>query len=95
MIDLNGIKLKNKFVVASGALSYGLGYPWQKPLIQIDLISSSLFGAVTTKTLTLEPRTENYVDPFIFENNWPQFLKHLPVLLEAWHKKKNVLRKCR
>lgn len=75
MIELNGIKLKNRFVVASGALEYGRGWPWERPLIKLRLIDPKIFGAVVTKTLTLEPNTGNYIDPFEFERR--PMLSHL------------------
>ncbi len=77
MIDLNGLKLKNRFVIASGALEYGRGWPWERPLIKLGLIKPSLFGAIITKTLTLEPHNGNFIDPFEFE--------HRSLPLHLWH----------
>lgn len=78
MIDLNGIKLKNRFLVSSGALGYGLGWPWEKPLIKTKIIDPTCFGGVSTKTLTLEPREGNFIDPF--SHWWKIILNHRKVL---------------
>lgn len=66
MIDLNGIKVKNRIWLAAGAAGYGEGWPHERPLIKLGLIDFTVFGAVITKTMTLEPRRGNYIDPFEF-----------------------------
>lgn len=75
MINLNGIKLKNRLVAASGALGYGLGRPWEGPLIRLDIVNPSALGAVTTRTLTPRPEQGNYIDPLEFEKKTP--MSHL------------------
>jgi dihydroorotate dehydrogenase len=54
MITLsNGYSLR--YVVASGALAYdGKGWPWERPLVSLDLIKPELF-TIFTKSLTLYP----------------------------------------
>jgi dihydroorotate dehydrogenase (NAD+) catalytic subunit len=66
MIDLNGIKVKNRFFIGSGPVKYGQGYrPWENPLSfivrQTHLLKLDIFGGVVTKTLTLYPRKGNYL----------------------------------
>lgn len=90
MIDLNGIKAKNRIWLAAGAAGYGEGWPHEKPFIKLGLIDFSAFGVVITKTLTPELRQGNYaVDPLVF---WQKPL--------SWHyahyfskERKKVLRK--
>ncbi|MDD5071164.1 MAG: hypothetical protein PHQ42_00270 [Patescibacteria group bacterium] len=65
MIDLNGIKMKNRFIVGSGPAKYGLGYElYENPLSFLlcffHLMNWEIFGAVITKTLTLPPWKGNY-----------------------------------
>ncbi len=65
MLDLNGIKLENPYIIASGPLKYGRGYHfYENPvnffLITLGLIDPSLWGATTTKTITLPKRAGNY-----------------------------------
>ncbi len=79
MIYLNGIKLKNRFLVSSGALGYGLGWPWEKPLIKLGIIDPTCFGAVVTKTLTLESEIGNFIDPFA---PWPKMILNAPKVLQ-------------
>ena len=55
MVNLNGIEVKNRFFVSSGALAYGSKYLWAKPFID-----PTIFGAVVTRTLTLEQRQGNF-----------------------------------
>ncbi len=52
MTNLNGIKVKNRLFVSSGALAYG-----SKQKLFID---PTIFGAITTRTLTLEQRQGNF-----------------------------------
>ncbi len=79
MINLNGIKLKNRFLVSSGALGYGLGWPWEKPLIKLGIIDPTCFGGVSTKTLTLESEIRNFIDPFA---PWPKMILNAPKVLQ-------------
>jgi len=55
MVDLStkiaGIKLKNPLIVTSGVIGFGEEYN--------KLINLNVFGAVTTKTVTLKPRAGN------------------------------------
>lgn len=87
MVDLNGIELKNRFLVAAGALEYGRGWLWERPLIKLGLIDPTIFGAIVTKTLTLEPSAGNYIDPFEFEKR--SLLSHFCHISE----RKRVLKK--
>lgn len=51
MINLNGIRLKNKFIIAAGPWSfYWKIWPFLKP---------EIFGGFTTNTFTIEPREGN------------------------------------
>lgn len=50
-IELAGIKLKNPLIVASGIIGFGEEYS--------KLINLNVFGAITTKTVTLKPRAGN------------------------------------
>ncbi len=61
MINLNGIKVKNRFLVSAGGLGFdALGYLWEKPLRRVGLIQPDVFGAVVTKTFTLLPQSGNF-----------------------------------
>lgn len=65
MINLNGIKVKNRFFIAAGPAKYGRGYkfsenPMSSLLYGLNLVKPELFGGVTTKTLTLLPNLGNY-----------------------------------
>ncbi|MEI6596851.1 MAG: hypothetical protein WCL13_01390, partial [bacterium] len=65
MIDINGIKVKNPFFIASGPIKYGRGYKiYENPisfmLYGLDYIKPELFGGAITKTLTLAPRRGHY-----------------------------------
>ena len=55
MINLNGIEVENRFFVSSGALACCNKYLWAKPFID-----PTIFGAVVTRTLTLEQRQGNF-----------------------------------
>lgn len=64
-IDLNGIKMKNRYVIASGPAKNGRGYNiYENPLsfflYRLGIIKPEIFGAVTTKTITLYPHKGNY-----------------------------------
>jgi len=50
-IEIAGIKLKNPLIVASGIIGFGEEYS--------KLINLNIFGAITTKTITLKPRAGN------------------------------------
>ncbi|MDO9464095.1 MAG: dihydroorotate dehydrogenase [bacterium] len=50
-INIAGIKMKNPIITASGTFGYGLEYS--------QLIDIKKFGAIVTKTITLEPRIGN------------------------------------
>jgi len=49
--EIAGIKLKNPLLVASGIIGFGEEYS--------KLINLNVFGAITTKTITLKPRAGN------------------------------------
>ncbi|MDO8559389.1 MAG: tRNA-dihydrouridine synthase [bacterium] len=89
MINLNGVKVNNRILLAAGAGGYGEGWPHQRPFIKLGLIDLSAFGAVITRTLTPESRQGNYIDPFEFEN--ATFVSHLCRILSE--ERKRVLRK--
>src|SRR3989338_8916984 len=89
MLNLNGIKVKNRIWLAAGAAGYGKGWPWERPLIKLCLVDLTAFGGVITKTLTLEPRAGNYMDPFEFERR--SLMSHLCRI--SSQERKNVLRK--
>jgi len=50
-INIAGIKMKNPIITASGTFGYGLEYS--------QLIDIKIFGAIVTKTITLEARIGN------------------------------------
>ena len=50
-VDIAGIKMKSPIMTASGTFGYGLEYA--------ELINLNFFGAIVTKTITLEPRIGN------------------------------------
>ena len=59
MIDLNGVRLRNRVVTSSSLLGYGaprgrVVLYGLSPIAQ--WVPLERFGAVTTRTLTLEPR---------------------------------------
>ena len=65
MLNLNGIKVKNRFFIAAGPAKYGRGYkfsenPMSYLFYGLNLVKPELFGGVTTKTLTLLPHLGNY-----------------------------------
>jgi hypothetical protein len=41
LLDLNGIKVKNRIWLTSGAAGYGEGYPYEKPLIKLGLMHNA------------------------------------------------------
>ena len=74
MIELNGIRLKNRILAAAGALGYGNGHWWHR-WMQPWLVNPSIYGAVITRTLTLEPRRGRYYDPL--QTNWQAKIRDL------------------
>jgi dihydroorotate dehydrogenase (NAD+) catalytic subunit len=63
MIDLNGVRLRNRVVTSSSLLGYGaprgrLALYGLSPIAQ--WVALERFGAVTTRTLTLEPREGHF-----------------------------------
>lgn len=82
MIDLNGVKLRNRVVTASTFLGYGarpkgslLAYGMSPLGLLLDL---RRFGAVTIRTLTLEPREGH----FTLKDDWK--LWELPQMLARY-----------
>src|ERR671934_1869174 len=81
MIELNGVRLRNRVVTSSSLLGYGAPrgrlVPYGlSPIAQwVDL---ARFGAVTTRTLTLEPRE----GLFTLREDWR--LTDLPELLRRY-----------
>lgn len=74
MIDLNGIKLKNRFIIAAG--------PWSFYWKIWPFLNPGIFGAFTTNTFTLEPREGNLefiklLDKKIFPKIW-KVLRKIP-----------------
>jgi dihydroorotate dehydrogenase (NAD+) catalytic subunit len=70
MLDLNGIRLRNRVVTSSSLLGYGapLGRFVLYGLSPIaQWVPLERFGAVTTRTLTLEPREGH----FTLREDWP------------------------
>ena len=63
MIDLNGVRLRNRVVTSASLLGYGAS---KKRLILYGLspiaqwVKLERFGAVTTRTLTFEPREGHF-----------------------------------
>src|ERR1051326_8357232 len=81
MIDLNGVRLRNRVVTSSSLLGYGaprgrLVLYGLSPIAQ--WVPLERFGAVTTRTLTLEPREGH----FTLREDWQ--LHELPGLLRRY-----------
>ena len=82
-IDLNGIRLRNRLVTSASLLGYGAG---KNRLILYGLspiaqwVPLERFGAVTTRTLTLEPRAGH----FTLQEQWG--LRELPAMLRLYGK---------
>lgn len=81
MIDLNGVRLRNRVVTSSSLLGYGaprgrFALYGLSPFAQ--WVSLEKFGAVTTRTLTLEPRDGH----FSVREDWR--LRELPGLLKRY-----------
>lgn len=82
MIDLNGVKLRNRVITFSTFLGYGakpkgalLAYGMSPVGLFLDM---KRFGAVTIRTLTLEPRAGH----FTLKDDWK--LWELPVLFRCY-----------
>ncbi|MBV9357363.1 MAG: dihydroorotate dehydrogenase [Chloroflexi bacterium] len=63
MLDLNGVRLRNRMVTSSSLLGYGAPHGrfvlyGMSPIAQ--WVSLARFGAVTTRTLTLQPRAGHF-----------------------------------
>ncbi len=81
MIDLNGVRLRNRVVTSSSLLGYGaprgrFALYGLSPIAQ--WVPLEQFGAVTTRTLTLEPRDGH----FTLREDWQ--LHELPGLLRRY-----------
>ena len=80
-IDLNGIRLRNRLVTSASLLGYGAS---RNRLILYGLspiaqwVPLERFGAVTTRTLTLEPRAGH----FTLREDWG--LRELPEMLRLY-----------
>jgi len=59
IIDLNGLQLKNRFLASAGSLNYGQGYWHEKWCTRPEL-----YGGVSTKTITLDPRQGFYTNKY-------------------------------
>jgi dihydroorotate dehydrogenase (NAD+) catalytic subunit len=80
MIDLNGIPLRNRLVTAASLLGYGAPPKGSKvpygmsPMGRFAALQS--FGAVTTRTLTLEPREGHFTTKTDWRlREWPQLVR--------------------
>src|SRR6266568_2564377 len=81
MIDLNGVRLRNRVVTSSSLLGYGaprgrFALYGLSPIAQ--WVALEKFGAVTTRTLTLEPRDGH----FTLREDWR--LSELPQLMRRY-----------
>ena len=81
MIDLNGVRLRNRVVTSSSLLGYGaprgrLVLYGLSPIAQ--WVALERFGAVTTRTMTLEPREGH----FSLREDWS--LRELPTLFRLY-----------
>src|SRR5215203_1481521 len=82
-IDLNGIRLRNRLLTSASLLGYGAS---KKRLILYGLspiaqwVPLERFGAVTTRTLTVEPRPGN----FSLREDWS--LTEFPEMLRLYAK---------
>ena len=80
-VRLGDIVLRNRLVTSSSLLGYGVA---NSPLVPYGMSPVSLFvplaefGAVTTRTLTVEPREGH----FTTRDRWP--LRELPGLLRRY-----------
>src|SRR5215468_3748080 len=83
MIDLNGVRLRNRVVTSSSLLGYSaprgrVVLYGLSPIAQ--WVSLERFGAVTTRTVTLEPREGH----FTLREDWK--LRELPELFKRYAK---------
>jgi len=81
MIDLNGVRLRNRVVTSSSLLGYGA--PRGRVVLYglspfAQWVGLDRFGAVTTRTLTLEPREGH----FSLREDWA--LRELPGLMQRY-----------
>ncbi|MFW6090570.1 MAG: dihydroorotate dehydrogenase [Actinomycetota bacterium] len=81
MIDLNGVRLRNRVVTSASLLGYGAS---KRRLVLYGLspiaqwVPLERFGAVTTRTLTRQPRAGN----FTLREDWT--LREFPELLRLY-----------
>jgi dihydroorotate dehydrogenase (NAD+) catalytic subunit len=81
VIDLNGVRLRNRVVTSASLLGYGTS---KRRLILYGLspiaqwVALERFGAVTTRTLTVEPRDGH----FSLREDWS--LRELPAMLRLY-----------
>ncbi len=81
MIDLGGVRLRNRVLTSASLLGYGAA---KRTLILYGLspiaqwVPLELFGAVTTRTLTLEPREGH----FSLREDWA--LREFPAMLRLY-----------
>src|SRR5258708_12448088 len=83
MIDLNGVRLRNRVVTSSSLLGYGaprgrFALYGLSPIAQ--WVPLERFGAVTTRTMTLEPREGH----FTLREDWG--VTELPAMLRLYGK---------
>jgi len=71
MVTLGRMTLANPIVAASGALGFGRGYWWDRPLIYAGIIEPDSVGAVITKTLTSMRRVGNWKGWNPWQVLWP------------------------
>ncbi|MBV9170909.1 MAG: dihydroorotate dehydrogenase, partial [Chloroflexi bacterium] len=81
MLDLNGVRLRNRVVTSSSLLGYGaprgrFALYGLSPFAQ--WVNLERFGAVTTRTLTLEPRDGH----FTLREDWR--LRELPEMFTRY-----------
>src|SRR5258708_40328141 len=81
MIDLNGVRLRNRVVTSSSLLGYGtprgrFALYGLSPIAQ--WVRLDRFGAVTTRTLSLEPREGH----FTLREDWR--LHEIPALMKRY-----------
>jgi dihydroorotate dehydrogenase (NAD+) catalytic subunit len=81
MLDLNGVRLRNRVVTSSSLLGYGAPHGrfvlyGLSPFAQ--WVRLERFGAVTTRTLSLEPREGH----FSLRQDWP--LREWPTMLRMY-----------
>ena len=80
MLDLNGVRLRNRVVTSSSLLGYGAR---ARALVPYGLspfaqwVPLERFGAVTTRTMTVEPRAGH----FSLREDWRP--DRIPAMLQA------------